>query len=74
VSSQLSSQLPLQSPELIHNHNRRLDPIFAITIGLSAAAIRINREEKAKGFTQQQTMDTLDRRVGIAWGRVMGES
>ncbi|KAK8922706.1 hypothetical protein VCV18_006765 [Metarhizium anisopliae] len=33
------------------------DPIFAVFIGISAAAMRINREEKAKGYTTQQTID-----------------
>lgn len=33
------------------------DPIFAVVIGLSAAATRINREEKVKGYTTQQTID-----------------
>jgi hypothetical protein len=33
------------------------DPIFAVFIGMSAALTRINREEKAKGNTTQQTID-----------------
>lgn len=37
--------------------SRVADPIFAVVIGVSAAAMRINREEKAKGYTFQQTMD-----------------
>lgn len=31
--------------------SRVADPIFALFIGLSAAGLRINREEKAKGKT-----------------------
>lgn len=31
------------------------DPFFAVFIGLSAAATRINREEKEKGRTTSQT-------------------
>ncbi|KAG6081350.1 hypothetical protein E4U16_007557 [Claviceps sp. LM84 group G4] len=37
--------------------SRVADPIFAVFIGVSAAAMRINREEKAKGYTPQQTID-----------------
>jgi Non-classical export protein 1 len=33
------------------------DPIFALFIGLSAAATRINREEKELGRTTKQTID-----------------
>jgi hypothetical protein len=33
------------------------DPIFALFIGLSAAALRINREEKELGNTTQQTIN-----------------
>jgi hypothetical protein len=33
------------------------DPIFAVFIGLSAAATRINREEKELGYSTQQTID-----------------
>lgn len=32
------------------------DPIFAMFIGLSAAATRINREEKEKGLTTSETV------------------
>lgn len=33
------------------------DPIFALFIGLSAAATRINREEKDKGRTTSETVN-----------------
>jgi hypothetical protein len=33
------------------------DPIFAVFIGLSAAATRINREEKDLGRSTKQTID-----------------
>lgn len=33
------------------------DPIFAFFIGLSAAATRINREEKELGHSTEQTID-----------------
>lgn len=36
--------------------SRVADPIFAVFIGLSAAATRINREEKAKGKTTDETI------------------
>lgn len=38
--------------------SRVADPIFAVFIGLSAAATRINREEKGKGRTTSQTVDS----------------
>lgn len=41
--------------------SRVADPIFAVVIGLGAAALRINREEKEKGKTTQQTMDSVKR-------------
>lgn len=34
------------------------DPIFAVVIGLSAAGLRINREETAKGNSTSQTIQT----------------
>ncbi|KAK7948269.1 uncharacterized protein PG986_009155 [Apiospora aurea] len=42
------------------------DPIFALVIGLGAAATRINREEKEKGKTTQQTIASLQRRLGLS--------
>ena len=48
-------------------HRRTLDPIFALSIGLAAAATRINREEKEKGRTTGQTVDVAKRRVGLWW-------
>lgn len=47
---------------------KRIDPIFAITIGLAAAGTRINREEKEKGRSTQESVEVFRRRVGIAWG------
>jgi hypothetical protein len=47
--------------------NRRLDPIFALSIGLAAAATRINREEREKGRSTTQSMDVLKRRWNLAW-------
>ncbi|KAL6913882.1 hypothetical protein ACHAPO_002332 [Fusarium lateritium] len=44
--------------------SRVADPIFGVLIGLSAAATRINREEKDKGRTTQQTLEAARRRVG----------
>lgn len=45
----------------------RIDPIFAISIGLAAAATRINREEKEKGRNTGETVDVFKRRVGLWW-------
>ncbi|KAG5939745.1 hypothetical protein E4U59_002902 [Claviceps monticola] len=44
--------------------SRVADPIFAVFIGVSATAMRINREEKAKGYTPRQTVDNGLRRIG----------
>ncbi|KAL1841042.1 hypothetical protein VTJ49DRAFT_7473 [Mycothermus thermophilus] len=44
--------------------SRVVDPIFAVFIGVSAAALRINREEKEKGRTTQETIEALRRRIG----------
>ncbi|KAK2607464.1 hypothetical protein N8I77_006133 [Diaporthe amygdali] len=33
------------------------DPVFALFIGLSAAAMRINREEKEKGRSTSETIN-----------------
>ncbi|PSS22897.1 hypothetical protein M430DRAFT_16842 [Amorphotheca resinae ATCC 22711] len=41
------------------------DPIFALFIGISAAATRINREEKEMGRSTQQTLDAARRRLGF---------
>lgn len=46
--------------------SRVADPVFAVFIGMSAAVMRINREETAKGFTTQQTIDNGLRRLGLA--------
>ncbi|KAL5373810.1 hypothetical protein DPSP01_012427 [Paraphaeosphaeria sporulosa] len=47
--------------------SRTLDPIFAVSIGLAAAATRINREEKDKGRSTAQTVDVFKRRVALWW-------
>lgn len=39
------------------------DPIFAVFIGLSAAATRINREGKEKGIPTSQTVEAGKRYV-----------
>lgn len=38
-------------------------------IGIAAAGVRINREEKEKGKSTQQSWESLKRRWGIAMGR-----
>jgi len=61
--------LPLSSTlDLETNKSRRsLDPLFAISIGLAAAFTRINREEKEKGRSSQESIDVLKRRWNLAW-------
>ena len=43
--------------------SRAVDPIFAVFIGVSAAALRINREEKEKGRTTRETIEAARRYV-----------
>ncbi|KAJ4235756.1 hypothetical protein FALCPG4_002844 [Fusarium falciforme] len=45
--------------------SRVADPIFGVLIGLSAAVTRINREEKDKGRTTEQTIEAARRRIGF---------
>ncbi|KAF2855067.1 hypothetical protein T440DRAFT_202634 [Plenodomus tracheiphilus IPT5] len=47
--------------------SRSLDPIFAISIGLAAAYTRINREEKEKGRSTQESIEVVRRRWDLAW-------
>jgi hypothetical protein len=48
--------------------SRVADPIFAVFIGVSAAATRINREQKEKGKTTQETIDVVKRYVQMIEG------
>ncbi len=48
---------PCNMPSPAHLISKVGDPIFAAVIGLSAAATRINREEKELGRSTQQTID-----------------
>ncbi|EME48133.1 hypothetical protein DOTSEDRAFT_42397 [Dothistroma septosporum NZE10] len=50
----------MSSPYLI---SRIIDPIFAVSVGITAAVVRIHREEKEKGRTTDQTIDSLKRRT-----------
>ncbi|PMD38995.1 hypothetical protein L207DRAFT_584389 [Hyaloscypha variabilis F] len=52
-------------PSPAHLISKVGDPIFAAVIGLSAAATRINREEKELGRSTQQTIDAGLRRIGF---------
>jgi len=44
--------------------SRVADPIFAVVIGVSAATMRINREEKAKGKTTSEIIEAARCRLG----------
>ncbi|RMX81402.1 hypothetical protein D0867_16287 [Hortaea werneckii] len=44
---------------------RAIDPIFATSVGVAAAVVRINREEKEKGRTTEQSVETFKRRVNM---------
>ena len=52
---------------------RTLDPIFAVSVGITAAVVRINREEKEKGKSFEESKASLQRRAALAWKEVMGE-
>lgn len=43
--------------------SRAIDPIFAVAVGVTAVVVRVNREEKEKGRTTQETIDSLRRRT-----------
>ncbi|PBP28100.1 hypothetical protein BUE80_DR000996 [Diplocarpon rosae] len=47
--------MPPQAPT--HLISRAADPLFALVIGLGAAAMRINREEKEAGRGGWETVD-----------------
>lgn len=49
-------------------HLRLADPIFAVSIGVTAALVRINREEKEKGRTTEQSIEALKRRTRAVFG------
>lgn len=44
-----------------------------MSVGITAAVVRINREEKEKGKSFEQSQESLKRRAGLAWDQVMGE-
>lgn len=46
--------------------SRMGDPIFAVIIGLGAAATRINREQKEKGKTTEQTIEAGKRYISYS--------
>ena len=52
----------IQDPNMA---SRGLDPILAMSVGIAAAAVRINREEKEKGRSTQETIDSLGRRTSM---------
>jgi len=60
-------------PPQTHIISRTLDPIFAIFIGLGAAATRINREEKESGRSTRETVDNGLRRIGFPRTAAVGE-
>lgn len=55
---------PLAEPHFLVR--RVIDPIFAMSIGITAAGVRINREEKEKGRSTQESFEGLKRRWGLA--------
>ncbi|KAF2767531.1 hypothetical protein EJ03DRAFT_353018 [Teratosphaeria nubilosa] len=57
----------MSAPYLI---SRSIDPFFAMSVGVMAAVVRINREEKEKGRSTAETIGSLRRRVGMVWGKM----
>ncbi|KAF8544424.1 hypothetical protein BDD12DRAFT_872673 [Trichophaea hybrida] len=55
-------------PQYTHLISRAADPLFALVIGASAAALRIRREEAEAGRDTTQALETLRRRVGWYFG------
>ncbi|TVY55244.1 hypothetical protein LCER1_G001617 [Lachnellula cervina] len=53
-------------PPQTHIISRSLDPLFALAIGLGAAATRINREEKEAGRSTKETVHNGLRRIGFS--------
>ncbi|KAF2243316.1 hypothetical protein BU26DRAFT_523653 [Trematosphaeria pertusa] len=53
--------------------SRRLDPLFALSIGVGAAATRINREEKEKGRGTAETVEVFKRRWNVMWEEKVGK-
>ncbi|GAB1738064.1 hypothetical protein NU219Hw_g2571t1 [Hortaea werneckii] len=52
----------MSAPYLI---SKAIDPIFATSVGVAAAVVRINREEKEKGRTTEQSVETFRKRVNM---------
>ncbi|KAK4550652.1 hypothetical protein LTR36_000231 [Oleoguttula mirabilis] len=50
----------MSAPYLI---SKAIDPFFAMGVGIAAAVVRVNREEKEKGHSTQETLDALKRRT-----------
>ncbi|KAF2718563.1 hypothetical protein K431DRAFT_305981 [Polychaeton citri CBS 116435] len=48
--------------------SKTLDPLFAILVGATAAGVRINREEKEKGRSTQESLESLKARFGLVLG------
>jgi hypothetical protein len=48
-------------PAPVYIISKVADPIFAVLMGVSAAAVRINREEKEKGKSTSETIEAARR-------------
>jgi len=64
----MATQFPRIMPRYNYIISKYLDPLFAITIGVGAAAVRIRREEKLKGRTASETWALGTRRLKYAVG------
>jgi len=45
-----------------------------MSVGIAAAAVRINREEKEQGKITEQSVASLRRRIDLAWNGVQNGS
>lgn len=71
IVKNLSDEIICIMPAPTYIISKVADPIFAVFIGLSAAATRINREEKEKGKTTSDTLQAARRYVTIEYSKYM---
>lgn len=66
ISKFVASILSVKNNTLTKQTSRRLDPIFALFVGVSAAGVRIRKDEQIKGRSSKDTIDALKRRTRLA--------
>jgi hypothetical protein len=68
IISKYAAHRECYSLTYVLTRSRGIDPFFAMGIGIAAAAVRINREEKEKGKSTQQSVESFRRRLALAFG------